>query len=215
MKTFIAATVLFCALPSYAAMPELGKGGAVIALQYGWGMWGIDRQKLAPQVGQPNADVIYADTQNGHSATLRLGYNILGHATVEALVTATGWDLTEANRGGGGFITGGAHWHPIEIFMKGKERFYDASIFFGAGYGLMGENRGMDGFVWQFGLGADFFVNRIIAFGAFFRSTQLGFGSFYLDYNNRAVAGNTITLPQGSGGSFSQVGLTVTLRVSP
>lgn len=214
MKSFLAATLLF-ALPAFAAMPEFGKGGAVIGLQYGYGIWNIDRPKLTPQVGQANADQMFADTQNGHSATLRLGYNILGHATVEATATATGWDITEANRGGGGFVTGGAHWHPLEIFMKGKERFYDASLFLGFGYGLMGENTGMDGFVWQYGLGADFFFSRILALGLFMRSTQLSFSSFYLDYNNRSLPGATVPMPNGSGGSFMQLGVTLTLRVSP
>lgn len=214
MKSFIAATVLL-ALPAFAAQPDFGKGGAVIGLQYGYGIWNLDRAKLAAQVGQSDADIVVNDTRNGHSATLRLGYNILGHATVEALVTATGWNLTEADRGGGGFITGGAHWHPLELFLKGKPRFYDASVFLGLGHGLMGQNRGMDGLVWQYGLGADFFFSRILALGVFFRSTQLNFNSFYLDYNNRALEGATLALPQGSGGSFMQFGATLTLRVSP
>ena len=33
---------------------------------------------------------------------------------------------------------------------------------------------------------------------------------FYLDYNNRDVAGNTVTLSKPSGGSFWTVGLTLT-----
>jgi hypothetical protein len=214
MKSFLIATLLV-ALPATAATPEWDKGGVIFALQYGWGMWNIDRAKLAPQVGQDNADVLYSDTQNGHSASLRLGYNILGHATVEGTLSASGYRLTESTRGGGGFVAGGAHWHPLQIFLAGRDRFYDVSLFLGAGYGIMGQNRGMDGFAWQYGLGADFFVAKTIGLGAFFRSSQMNFGNFYFDYNNRNVAGNTVTLPQGSGGNFQQVGITLTLRVSP
>ena len=214
MKSLLAATLLF-AFPATAASPEFAKGGAIVALQYGYGLWGIDRAQLASQVGQADADLLANDTLNGHSATLRLGYNILGHATPEATLTATGWNLTESNRGGAGFVTGGVHWHPIEIFMKGKERFYDASLFFGLGYGIMGQNRGMDGFAWQYGVSTDFYVAKSIALGLFFRSTQMGFSSFYLDYNNRSLPGATLPLPNGSGGAFRQVGVTVTLRVAP
>ncbi|MFL5320259.1 MAG: hypothetical protein ACJ790_11435 [Myxococcaceae bacterium] len=206
---------VFFAVPALADTPEFQKGGVMIGLQYGWGLWNLDRAKLAGQVGDADAATLVGDTQNGHSANFSLGYNILGHATIEATITGTGWNLTEGNRGGGGFITGAAHWHPIQIFLKDQPRFYDASVFLGAGYGIMGENRGIDGFVWQWGVDADIYFAKTLAVTVFYRSTQLNMNSFYIDYNNRRDPGNTVNLPQGSGGSFGQVGIGLRLRVSP
>lgn len=203
------------AVPAFADTPDFGKGGVIIQLEYGYGFWNLDRGRLENQVGAGEADVFISDAQNGNSATLNLGYNILGHVDVLASLTGTGWDLFEQTRGGGGFITGVAAWHPLQLFLGDKPRFYDLSVFGGAGYGIVGERRGMDGFCWQWGVDGDVYLAKSIAVSVFYRSTQLNFGNWYIDYNNRRDPGNTVSLPQGSGGSFGQVGVGLTLRVAP
>src|SRR5690242_5070837 len=102
------------ASPAVAA-PNFSGGAVSLGLQYGPSAWALDAAQLGRQVGQGNADTFIAQAQGSHTGTLRLGYNILGHATVEAALTATGWNLGSVSRGGGGFLAGLVHWHPLEL----------------------------------------------------------------------------------------------------
>jgi len=213
---------LLCSHLALAAVPDFSAGGVVFGLQYGPGSWFLDGPKLQAQLGiQDNAALLTANTLNGHSATVRLGYNILGHATVEGTLTGTGWNLFEGSRGGAGFGTGVLHWHPLQLVDQlwspawMKERAYDASLFFGMGYGILGQVRGLDGLVWQWGADANWYVGKSIGLGLFVRGTQLATSSYYIDFYNRAVAGNTIVLTDGGVGSFVQFGLDLTLRFAP
>lgn len=218
-------TALIAALLStsaaFAVPPEFSDGGVVLGLQYGPGNWFLDGPKLTAQLGAGEASLLTNNTLSGHSATLRLGYNILGHATVEGSLTATGWNLFEPGRGGAGFGTGGVHWHPLQLakelwkptWLEG--RAFDASVFFGLGYGILGQVRGLDGMVWQWGFDADWYFARTIGIGAFVRSTQLATTNYYVDFYDRAAPGNTLVLQDGGVGSFLQFGVSLTLRISP
>jgi hypothetical protein len=202
-------------LGAWASPPEFSNGAVHLGLQWGAGLWGFDRAHLAGQVGGENADVLIGDTQNNHTVSLRLGYNILGHATVEADITGTGWNLFDATRGGGGFVAGVAHWHPMELIWPKEIRPQpiDASIFFGAGYGIMGQRRGMDGTVLQTGITANYFINKAVGFGFFARGVFPQFSTFYIDYDHRDVPGASLKLTKGSGGSFWTLGLNLDFRI--
>lgn len=211
------AAALAVSAPALADPPQFSKGGFVLSLQYGLGLWNVDRPKLRQQVGFLG-DVFADDAQNTQAAAVRVGYTILGHATVSAELAATGWNLTEPSRGGGGFASGVVTWHPLELLytvvLKKEKRPLpiDAGTFFGVGYGLVGQRTGMDGLVFQWGLNADYWFARYFGAGLFARGTFLSWSTFYLDYNNRSVPGNTVALPQGSGGSWWHVGLSVHFR---
>ena len=212
---------LLCPLLAQAAPPDFSAGGVVFALEYGPGSWFLDGPKLNAQLPPWEQSLLTGTTLNGHSATLRLGYNVLGHATVEGSLTATGWNLFEPSRGGAGFGTGVLHWHPLQLVEQlwapawMKERAYDGSLFFGLGYGILGQTRGLDGLVWQWGADAHWYLGRSIGLGLFVRGTQLATSSYYADFYNRALAGNTILLTDPSIGSFVQFGVSLELRISP
>jgi hypothetical protein len=63
-------------------------------------------------VDPAGADTFVSDAENGHMATVRLGFNILGHASLEGTFSGTGWRLTEISRGGAGFLGGAIYTCP-------------------------------------------------------------------------------------------------------
>ncbi len=217
MTRSLAAMAVLAPLAGWAASPSFSKGGLVFGLQYGPGLWSLDRSRLAEQVGEPNADLFIGDAQNTHTASVRLGYNVLGHATVAAELTATGWNVFDASRGGAGFLVGALHWHPLELVWREQARPvpFDASAFFGIGYGIAGQNRGMDGTVLELGVTADYFFLPAVAFGLFVRGVLLQWGNFYIDYDRRNVEGNTLKLTRGSGGAFWTFGVSLDFRFAP
>lgn len=213
MIRFIA--LLGLVVPAAAsAQPDFTRGAVVFGLQYGPGLWALDRRHLASQVGDGHAGVFVGDARNSHTASMRLGYNILGHATVEADLTATGWNLADQTRGGGGFLAGVAHWHPLALVWKDQPRPYpiDATAFLGLGYGIAGQNRGMDGQLWEVGATGSYYFSPSVAVGLFARGILLQWSNFYLDYDGRTLAGNTLALPKGSGGAFWTLGLSLDFR---
>lgn len=210
---------ILCALASltvWADPPKFSSGGVIFGIQYGpKGLFSFDRTHLGSQVPQQFADAYLADLQDTHNVSIRLGYNILGHASIEANLVATGWNLSDTSRGGGGFLTGILAWHPLELVFMNKERrpiAIDASIFVGAGYGIVGQRLGMDGLVWQWGMTVDYWFNRFIGLGLYARGTFPRFGAMYLDYDNRSAAGNTLPLPKTSGGMYWTPGFELLLR---
>lgn len=210
--------VLGAGLPLTAAAvpPDFSKGGILFTVNVGYGVWGIDLDRLAEQIGAIDDPGIFKDdARNGLALALGLGYNILGHATIEANLTATGWEVFNANRGGGGFLAGIARWHPMEIFMRGRERPVDGSIFFGAGYGLAGQRRGMDGLVFELGLAGDYYFTPGFYASLYFRWIFLNFANWYINFDARHLPGNTLPLPKGSGGTFFTAGLAVGFRFVP
>src|SRR3990167_2696527 len=150
----------------WADPPHFSSGGFNFQLQYGPGFWTVDQVKLGNDpgkdglmVGPINADLFKNSLQNTHTVSISAAYNILGHASVGADLTATGWNLFDSSRGGGGFLIGKVAWHPLELFFLKKEKRpigIDASTFFGVGYGIVGGAtaiagfpNGMDGLVFE------------------------------------------------------------------
>ncbi len=196
-------------------VPKFSEGGFLFSIMYGPGLWSFDKTLLNQKVGLANADIFTTDVITSHTVTLRAGYNILGHASLGVDFTATGWRLTQPDRGGAGIVTGYLAWHPLElVWLKKASRpiGLDVSTLFGVGYGIVGQNRGMDGLVLQWGLNIDYFFARTFGIGLFAKGTFLQWDKFYLDYNNRDLPGNTLPVSGGSVGSFWTLGLALNFR---
>lgn len=200
-------------LSALASGPNFSRGGLLFGLQYGFGSWGYDRARLEQQVGPGDAAIFLDDLKNTHTATLKLGYNILGHATVGADFTATGWNVFDASRGGAGFLVGSVRWHPLELVWLEKDRPVplDASLFAGLGYGIVGQRRGMDGMVWEVGFEAEYYLNRLLSLGLFARGVLPQWNALYIDYDNRI----TVPLDGGWSGNFWSYGMMATFRFEP
>ncbi len=202
-------------LTAFAAEPpNFATGGFVVSLQYGPGLWRLDHTRLSNQLGPEHAQTFIDDVETGHTASIGVAYNIMGHVSLGVDLTATGWQLATAERGGGGFVVGTVAWHPLHLAWLKERRptGFDVSPFFGMGYGLAGQHTGLGGLVFEGGLNVDYFFTKYFGLGLFGRAVFLNCGEFYLDYNNRSVEGNTLALKAGSGGAFITFGLAVHFR---
>lgn len=214
----VCAAVLLVAVTGRADTPQFSNGGFVFTIQYGPGFWGLAKQQLADQTNAQDpggADIFVADVQNTHTLSLRAAYNILGHASLGAELTATGWNLFDTTRGGAGFAIGSLTWHPLELIFMQKDKRpipLDVGTFFGAGYGIAGERRGLDGLLFEWGLNVDWYFSRFFALGIFTRGISLNWNTYYIDYNNRSQPGASVNLPKTSGGSFWTFGISLNFR---
>ncbi len=227
-------TILATVVPltAFATPPDFSKGGLIFSIQGGYGMWGINEAKLASMldrsqyapapVGDTYAQQFTQGTLKDTAAlSLRLGYNILGHATLEVDFTGTGWSPFDDNRGGAGFLAGVLHWHPAQIFFSDSERPFDVSIFGGAGYGIAGgpsspggQAYGMDGLALEFGAEGDYYFAPGFALSVFARWVVLDWSNFYLNYDQRSQPGNTLPV-SGPIGDFFTIGAALTFRFIP
>jgi len=186
-------------------------GGVTFGVQYGYAHWGFDEARLASQLkGQlPNpegeAHSFVDNTHPGQALDLHLGFNVLGYGGVEADVMATGWNITTSDRGGGGFVGGVASFSPWNFFLSADRR-WDAQVLAGYAYGLVGQHEAESGGVFNWGARGEFFLSKTVSVGAVVRFFHPNFHDFILDYDHRSDPGNTVDLPQGSGGLVWMVG---------
>lgn len=205
--------VLLASSVAWADAPDFTRNAFVIGLDYGYGIWQLDANKLASQTMGDSATFVN-ESQNTSTASFRLGFDILGYVTVEGDLTGTGWNLFSSNRGGGGFLPFLVSVHPLRFFVSG-ERHLDATVFGGIGYGIMGQDRGIDGLIWSAGLRLGYFFNSWFSANVFSRWIFLDCSTYYLDYNNRSAPGASEPLPQQSGGDFWTFGAGLELRFAP
>ena len=189
------------------------RDGASFELGFGYSWWkpGRDHTAVQVQAVNPYEDVssMYdASLQNAMTATLRLGYNVLGHAHINVHFLATGWNVTDSSRGGGGYIGGEVGWHPLQLVHKLLQgglpgrKYYDFWLEGGYGYSIVGKDRALDGGVGELGLGLE--ASPVPWFSIGVRTTWyiLDYNHYILNYDHRGDPGMTIDLPQHSGGSF-------------
>lgn len=209
MVRLILAALMLVGSTAWAQKPAVAEG-VVVRLEGGFTQWSLEPARVQGQEGVPEGDVqpAFADqVQAGPTATLELGYNIAGHVTLAASVAATGWDLSTRDRGGGGFVAGLIAWHPLELIPSARDRSWDLSFFGGAGYGVVGEVRAMDGLHAQFGGRAEYFPTPWLSVGLSVRTVPLMFRRYVIDWNNEV----SVPLRDSSGGSvlIPSLGLTI------
>lgn len=233
MIRLMAVVALLAPVTVLADPPHFSSGGFNFQIQYGPGFWTVDQTKLGNDpgkdglsVGPANAELFKNSLQDTHTVSLSASYTILGHVSIGADLTATGWKIFDATRGGGGFLIGKVAWHPLELFFMNKEKRpigIDFSTFFGVGYGIVGGATaiagfpdGMDGLIFEWGANVDYFFARYFGLGFFARGIFLSWDKFYLDFNNRDAntCGGPCTIPLAKplGGSFWTFGISMTFR---
>ncbi len=104
-------------------------------------------------------EVARTDWGSGLGFQLRIGYNILGHASVEATVSGQG---NPDGSEGAGHVSFQARWGFAELITPHEARDWDADVFFGGGYSIGGyhpdpavqgndDGKGWDGYNFTFG----------------------------------------------------------------
>lgn len=188
-----------------------GHAGGYFQLGYGYNWWSLDRAKVTAQVGGLDDTGNFFDLSlaNAQAVSIRGGYNVLGHGHIGFHFLATGWEITNSSRGGAGYIGGEIGWHPLSLVSAllpngpipgGK--YWDFWLEGGAGYGIVGKKRALDGGVATLGLAAEGYPLPWFSLGL--RTTWYFpfFSRYILDYDRRADPGMAVELPDGSGGSF-------------
>ncbi len=195
---------------AFAQTPARGEG-LLVRLEPGYAYPSLDAERIQRQAAVPQGEVqsLLADqTPSAPGLSLVLGYNIKGHASIAASLSATGWDLDSQQRGGAGFGALELSWHPLQLSPQLAQRSYDVSVFGGAGYFLLGEQRALSGLHFQTGLRAEYFVTPWFSVGGAVRYVSLQGNEYVLDW----VGEEKIALPDGSGGSFVIPSLTLAVH---
>ncbi len=86
-------------------------------------------------VEEARAELVRTDFGSGLSFQLRIGYNILGYASLEASVLGHG-DLD--GDAGAGHVGGAVRIHPAQFWIPFQERPWDVDVSFGYGYSIGG-----------------------------------------------------------------------------
>jgi hypothetical protein len=212
--SFVLACVLFAASSTARA-----SNGFVLGFEFGGGPFSANSAEI---VGNSKGGVT-AD-QAGPFTTaitsswlpdldLHLGYNVLGHVAVEGVFAATGWSLTNSNRGGGGFAGARVTWYPMQIFFP--KRIWDVGIELGGGYSLIGgpppsgsPTYGMEGPYFNFALTAEIYPVPNVSIEIFYRYYDLFWNKFFLDYNNN------VSVPISNfAASWNVIGLGVNFHI--
>ncbi len=94
-----------------------------------------DHQCIFAPSDEYHQEVARTDWGSGMGFQLRLGYNILGHASVEATVSGQG---NPDGSEGAGHVSFQARWSFAELIKPHEERDWDADVFFGGGYSIGG-----------------------------------------------------------------------------
>ena len=202
--------VLVVSPSAFAQRFALGEG-LLVRLEPGYALPSLDAERIQSQTRLPPGEVksLLSDhTPSAPGATLVLGYNIKGHATVAAALSATGWDLATSQRGGAGFAALEVSWHPLQLSPSLHPRRYDVSVFGGAGYFVLGEQRALTGLNLQAGLRAEYFVTNWLSLGGAVRYISLQANEYVEDWNGNVRQ----ELPEGSGGSVVIPSLTIAVH---
>jgi len=190
------ALMLF-ALGLLCAPASAGAGeGFSVSLGVGGGFWRLPEGSLRSSLSKLNPPRagelgLLTDTlSDGLAVRFAMAYNILGYASVEVGMTGQGWHLGKpAAIGGSGHATLTAHFHPFELFMP--DRDFDASVFLGGGYAILGGghednafNRGLDGGLLECGLTGRYFFAPWFSLGAELRLGFPFFSRWHVDWED-------------------------------
>jgi len=224
MRAHLALVIIAVAPATAAALevPNFKKGGVLIELQFGGAVPNLDGANLNSQIG--GATILTSNVQSAAGVGFRLAYNILGHASIGADFTATGWDVFNDRRGGAGFLVGLIAWHPLELFfLKKDERPFglDFNTHVGLGYGIIGGNVpaawGMDGITVQWGFAVDYFLTKYFAFEFFAKCNFIKHDKFYLNWDgahqNPPQPGSFATINPTGNGTWWHTGIALVLRI--
>lgn len=190
-------------------------GGLVFGLELTGGPWSAPNDALSDATGMPAFD-----TQNFTSAldgqfrtgvNLHLGWNVLGHAAVEAALQTSFWDVLSGDRGGVGLVGGRATWYPMQLFLE-PDRAYDAGVELGYGWSIGGvakkPARGMDGNYFSVGVTGEYRFAQKFGVGLFYRYFHAGWNKYHTDFDNGQFAS-----ADGFAAGWHSLGLSLTLHV--
>lgn len=213
------------------ALPASAAEGFYVELDGGGASWDWDQPGLQAQLeskvpgnmqcsdfrlvsfGECRAQEFATQLEGGPSAQLRMGYNILGHASVEAFIVGSGWDIGVPSVGGGGLAGVAAAWHPLQIWLP--ERQFDVGLGLGGGYGIVGETRAMDGGAMVLTFAGEWSPVPFFAVTAGLRRMIPFFSRYVVDWDDRDLPGGSVELDESASGGATFFYLGVKFLFTP
>jgi len=187
--------LMVCAFGLLCSSASAGEGFSV-SLGVGGGLWNLPAGSLRSSLGKLNPPrsgeqvLLTEELADGLGVRFAMAYNILGYASVELGMTGHGWNLGKLDAiGGSGHATLTAHFHPLELFLP--ERDFDATVFLGGGYAILGGgheddalSRGLDGGLLELGLTGRYFFAPWFSLGAELRLGFPFFSRWHVDWED-------------------------------
>jgi hypothetical protein len=189
-----------------APRPAEARGGLLFGLDFGGGLGIGGEEGSIADSHYCEADHSYygrADVAHGIAATLRLGYNVMGFASIEAALFAHGGS-GEHGWEGLGHVGGLVKFYPIQFLTlspklkpKVKNRRLDGALYFGAGYSMGGyhitpdpldgdaRGRGWSGAHVQWGATFEFRAAKPITVGLDLKFLRTIWTSYITDWDPR------------------------------
>ncbi len=190
-KTWMAA--LF-AMVTLAAPVRAGEGFSV-SLGVGGGFWRLpagDLGKTLQRLDVPRGDqaLLTEPLADGLALRFAMAYNIRDLVSIELGASGHGFKLDEPDAiGGSGHFALVVHFHPFGLFMP--DRDFDASVFLGGGYAILGGgqaaddlSRGLDGGLLECGLAGRYFFTPWFSLGAEVRLGVPFFSRWHVDWED-------------------------------
>ncbi len=172
--------------------PAQAKPGFSLGLGLGVGVYQLDQTSLAKslaEAGRFDGNLMTGTLSDGLALRLAMAYNILGYSSVELGLTGHAWNMGGGGLGGSGHASMVAHVHPLQWFIP--ERDYDASIFLGGGYSIVGggqpdnnQDRGLDGGALECGIAGRYFFTSWFSLGVDLRFTVPFFNRWVVDWED-------------------------------
>lgn len=187
LASALLATVVLAAPAAHAV------NGFTIGLEGARGGWEADPAKieagsggqLAPGTANLFTNPIDGQTRNG--LHLHFGWNILGHAAIEAAIQTSAWSPFNGDRGGAALVGGRVTWFPAEIAWPGPRQF-DGGLDVGYGYSIAGgPDLGMDGTYLALGVHGEYYPVPWFSLGIGYRQYRASWDRFFLDYDNDVI----------------------------
>ncbi|RME28207.1 MAG: hypothetical protein D6806_03305 [Deltaproteobacteria bacterium] len=193
-------------------------GGFSIDVGLGGGFWHLPEGSLAgslQKAGRYDARQLTQTLSSGFSIRLSFSYNFYGWASVEAGFSGHGWNLAGDDIGGTGIVGAAAHFHPLQLWWP--ERRFDASVFLGGDWAILGgghesdnANRGLTGGAIECGLKARYRVTSWFSAGVDLRFYVPFFKTWIVDWGDEEYS-----LPDSPSGLFTQLLAVATFHMQP
>ena len=195
MKRFIPALALL-ALTLGSSPEAQAREGFSVHFGLGGGFWDLGTDSLANQlseINRPPAEGALLTGSLDHGLAFQLGfaYNIMGYASLDLGITGHGWNLGTSDAiGGSGHASLVAHIHPLQFFLP-PDRPYDASLFLGGGYSIVGggqagdnRSRALDGGALECGMAGRWFFTDWFSLGAELRLIAPFYSRWVVDWED-------------------------------
>jgi hypothetical protein len=214
-------TFMGLALWALAAAPAGAREGFSLQLGLGGGFFDLNSGALdsaLTKIGRAGERRLLSDPLgDGLAVRFALAYNIKGYASLELGMTGHGYNLDDSGAlGGSGHVSLVAHLHPFQFVWP--ERDWDASVFLGGGWSILGggqpgsqNDRGLDGGALECGLTGRYFLTRWFSQGAEIRFSVPFWDRWHVDWED----GEEYDLPGSPSSFFTAVLLSIGFHFVP